>query len=432
MTIAEPAHRPRTRKQHLRNLLLIVIGGCLVFNARSFWWGKERAFEGYTDYCQFYAGATAIREGLGERLYTYEAQQEIQQKLFGTTESRTGPLFFYHAPYEILLFVPLTYGSYRTAYLAWLIVNAIMLVGVLVLLFPFLRNIRPTFSVNIALSLFAFFPVFIGLYQGQDSFLLLLLLTLAFVSVKKDRPLTAGIFLGLGLFRFHLVLPFMLLFVVKKQWRVIHGFLITAVLVSIGSLAVTGWVGLVRYVQFLWEINQNLSDPTHQTRYALFPTAMANFRGVLYRLLAGEVPDIFLTLASLSFSLLILLWFVAFVRKGSQAKTDMNLEFSLAVVVMILVGFHVHMYDLSFLILPILLVSNHFGALSERPRGRPLWTLRVTALILLMTPVYVLLIGLQFVGLLTIPILIFAALIATEATAHRPAPTQAAAATTVA
>ena len=60
--------------------------------------------------------------------------------------------------------------------------------------------------------------------------------------------------------------------------------------------------------------------------------------------------------------------------------------------------------------LPILLVSNRLAALNP-PRGLELWTLRFTTLLLLMTPVYVVLIGLEFSSILFIPLLLFGGLI---------------------
>jgi hypothetical protein len=43
----------RSRKQHLSNLLLILLAGLTVFNIRSFWYGIDFAVAGYTDFSQF-------------------------------------------------------------------------------------------------------------------------------------------------------------------------------------------------------------------------------------------------------------------------------------------------------------------------------------------------------------------------------------------
>jgi len=373
-------------------------------------YGIDFALEGYTDFSQFYAGAKIVRDGSGHDLYTYEMQESIQKQLYSTAENRTGPVLYYHPAFEILAFIPLTYSSYARAYLGWVIMNLILLLAVPLLVFPFLANLRPVFGVNVFVSFFAFFPIFNAVYHGQDSLLLLLLFASAFVSLKRGRLFLAGALLGLGLFRFHIVVPFMLLFVVRKQWKVIRGFTVTAILVTAASLFITGWQGAIKYVYLLLEINQNLTDKAHQVRFALYPRAMANLRGLLYTLFAGHLSDTIIAMISLSFSLLVLLWFYAYLRKRISMVADIDLEFSLGIVVMLLVGFHVHLYDWSLLMLPILLLSNHFAELSP-PRGLELWTLSFTILLLLMTPVYMALIGLEFTSLLFIPLLVFARLI---------------------
>ena len=53
--------------------------------------------------------------------------------------------------------------------------------------------------------------------QGQDSLLLLLVMTLAVAEMKQGRDFTAGCLLGCGLFKFHVILSFVLL--VASQGR---------------------------------------------------------------------------------------------------------------------------------------------------------------------------------------------------------------------
>jgi Glycosyltransferase family 87 len=406
---AKPGPR-RSRRQHLSNLLLILLGGLTVFNVRSFWYGIDFAFEGYTDFSQFYAGAMSIRDGLGEDLYTYEVQENIQKQLYSTAENRTGPLVSPHPAFEILIFLPLTYTSYARAYIGWVLLNLTILLAVPLLLFPFLGNLRPVFGINVFVSLFAFFPIFNAVYHGQDSLVLLLLFVSAFVSLKRGRTFLAGALLGFGLFRFHIVVPFMLLFVVRRQWKVLRGFAVTAIFVTGVSLFVTGWQGAIRYISLLSEINRNLTDKAHQLRFALYPTAMTNLRGLAYTLFAGQVSDTVITTISLLFSLLVLLWFFFYLKNRVSDAEDHDLDFSIGIVVMLLVGLYVHLYDWALLMLPILLLSNRLAGLS-RPRGLDLWTLRFTVVLLLMTPVYVGLILLEFTSVLFIPLLVFGGLI---------------------
>jgi len=400
----------RSRRQHLSNLILIVLAGLTVFNIKSFWYGIDAALDGYTDFSAFYSGARIVRDGSGPDLYDYETQEKLQKQLYATAESRTGPAPYYHPPFEILAFLPLTYMPYPRAYWCWVIINLIILLAVPMLLLPHLMNLRPVYSINVVLSFFGFFPNFIAVYQGQDSIVLLLLFASAFISLKRGRPFWAGVLLGLGLFRFQLVAPFMLLFLIKRQWKVIQGFSAAALVVGTISVFITGWQGSIRYLYFLWEINQNLTDTAHQVRFALYPRAMTSLRGLLFTLSAGHLSDAVITIISLLGSLLILLWLYVYLRKRISTAADIDMEFSMGIVVVLLVGFHVHLHDWSLLMLPILLVSNRLAALNP-PLGLELWTLRFTTLLLLMTPVYVVLIGLEFSSILFIPLLLFGGLI---------------------
>jgi hypothetical protein len=399
--------------------LFILLAGLTVFNVRSFLPGVDAALEGYTDFSAFYSAAVLIRNGAGHDLYDYETQEKTQKELYASAGSRTGPAPYYHPPFELLAFLPMTFTSYPTAYWSWVIINGIILLAVPLLLLPQLTNLRPVFNVNVVVSFFAFFPNFIAAYHGQDSIVLLILFASAFISLKRGQPVWAGILLGLGLFRFQLVAPFILLFLIKRQWRVIQGFSAAALLVSVVSVLMTGWQGSIKYFSFLLEINQNLTDPEHQVRFALYPRAMTNLRGLLFTLFAGPLSDVVITIISSACSVLILLWFYVFLRKKMSESDDIDLEFSMGIVVVLLVGFHVHLHDWSLLMLPILLVSNRLAALNP-PLGLERWTLRFTVLLLLMTPVYMALIGLEFVSLLYIPLLVFAGLISAMRSRQSP------------
>ena len=200
---------------------------------------------------------------------------------------------------------------------------------------------------------------------------------------------------------------------IKKQWKVIQGFSIAAVLVSTLSLLVTGWQGMAKYVNLLWEINQNLTDRAHQVRFALYPRAMANLRGLLYTLFSGQISDTVITIISASFSLIVLTCLCVYLSRKDNAATTIDLEFSLGIVAMLLVAIHLHLYDWSLLMMPILLLLNNYGAESAAG-GRTLWTLRFTMLLLLMTPVYMVLITLELTSILVVPLLFFAYLIQRE------------------
>ena len=53
----------------------------------------------------------------------------------------------------------------------------------------------------------------------------------------------AGCCLGLGIFRFHLVLPLVLILLYRRRGKVLFGFVATAALLGLISVAIIGWEG---------------------------------------------------------------------------------------------------------------------------------------------------------------------------------------------
>ena len=104
--------------------------------------------------------------------------------------------------------MPLAGLRYVTAYLVWAAFNIALILGFWTLLrprLPSLHNLLPGLPL---LTMFAFFPVTMALLQGQDSILLLFLYGLAFSALSTGRAFVAGVCLALALFKFQLVLPF--------------------------------------------------------------------------------------------------------------------------------------------------------------------------------------------------------------------------------
>ena len=115
------------------------------------------------------------------------------------------------------MFVPLASLPYVTAYLVWAIFNIALIVGFWILLRPRLPNLNNLSPALPLLAMFAFFPVIMALLQGQDSILLLFLYGLAFSALATGRAFVAGVFLALALFKFQLVLPFVLVLLAQTS-----------------------------------------------------------------------------------------------------------------------------------------------------------------------------------------------------------------------
>src|SRR5439155_26596571 len=179
--------------------------------AEAVWVAKDGMIAGYGDFAHFYASALLVREGRGHDLYEYSAQSKIQHELFSQVEIRTGPMVFNHPAYESLIWIPLTYLPYPSAVTAWTLINMFVLLMVSALLQRYLPNLRRVFPVPLLFGELTFYPVIVGLIQGQDSIILLGIYTLAFISLKKGAQYAAGSLFAFALFKPQLVLPFVLI-----------------------------------------------------------------------------------------------------------------------------------------------------------------------------------------------------------------------------
>ena len=307
---------------------------------------------GEYDFRQSYAAAYMVRTRHALDLYDYSAQKEFQDKLVSPQET---PLPFVAPAYEALFMVPLSFFSFRTAYFLFLGVNLVALGLSFFLLVPWMRNLEHVYS-WLPLALFlGFLPIGAALIQGQDSILLTLILVASFRALTTRHETLAGLLLGAGLFKFPLVLPLVLLFVIWRRWRVLMGFAISAAVVLVLCILLIGIHGLRGYVQLLL----SLAGLTHTTNALALReivwSNMANIHGLLFGIAHGFLSARALEIAVLTTAATVLVW-TAF--RGSRISSNSACLLLLAIPCSVLVSHHAYIHDLSILILPTVVLLN--------------------------------------------------------------------------
>jgi hypothetical protein len=198
-----------------------------------------------TDFVNFYAAATIVRDGHGSNLYTQGAQQEALKAILGYRAAE----YFLHPAFEAAAFVPLTYLRIEHAFVVWTLIN-IGLLGLLPLLLagfvPLIAR-RP----HLGLVAFAFPPVLAALTLGQDSILVMFVVAAAYLLLTRKRDFVAGLVLALAMIKFQYVLILALLLLVSRKFRLIAGFALGCVMLSAVWVSVTGPAGLLQYAHFL-------------------------------------------------------------------------------------------------------------------------------------------------------------------------------------
>ncbi len=375
------------------------------FNMRLLWSVKDRILGGFGDFGHFYAAALIVRSGSGPRLYDYEEQRQVQKVLFPDVDTRPEPLIFNHLAYETFLWLPLTFCSYSTAAILWTLINLLILIALSTCLTGSFPSAWSRLHVPWILPFLAPFPVLMALIQGQDSIVLLGLYSLTFFLLKKERHFLGGCILALGLFKFQLVLPFVGFFILQRNWRFVSGFVSCSVIPIGTSLWITGAQGLLQFLRFLVRSNQGTAS---LEQFGLYPKNMPNIRGILFTVLSGAVNDKLVFSLTVVFSIALLGWAVQ-ISRGSSVEV----RYALAIMSTLLVSYHLFLYDLTIVILPLLVIIECLASRSGS-RLRFYWIAFVSCVaLLLLTPVHLVILsyGLS-ASYLVIPVCVLTFLVA--------------------
>jgi hypothetical protein len=323
-----------------------------LLNALIFCGAWKQVIKGLPDYSIFYTAGLMMRRGQGHVLYDNSTQWQVQREFVSVANQRDGPLPYNHPAFEVLLFVPLAYLSYVSSYELWVALNLLLLCCVLLFLRARISELQFLPPWLVLLAALAFFPVAYALMQGQDSILLLAVYCMAYAALRRGRDLQAGVWLGLGLFKFHLVLPFVLILLFRRRLRAVFGVALSAAVDILISWALIGWKELLHYPRYAWESNR------HSLIGAMAPRNMANLRGLITGWnrapSASPWPNIVLLAASVG----LLIWAAGqWDASDLRDVTKWNNGFSIAVLATFLVSYHSYNQDMSILFLPMLILS---------------------------------------------------------------------------
>ena len=320
-----------------------------------------KALRGHADFRQLYVAGYMVRTGHRTQLYDYAAQTYFQNTLVSNDERA---LPFIRPAYQALMFVPFSLLPYRTAYLGFLLLNLLLLALAFLMLQPRLRGLSRVWPGLPPALFLGFYPVALALMQGQDSILLLALLAAALVSLERNRDLTAGALAGVGLFKFQIVVPIVLLFLLWRRWRFVKGFMFSAILVGLLSFITSGWAETVVFVHSLLSVGAGLPAVPGEINFPLRINIMANLRGLIYGLASLRAPQRWLQVTTLLLSSIVV---ISVRARGRQQRGGDALV--LAITAGVVVSYYLFIHDLSILLIPIVLTLDRF--ISRNGTGEP-------------------------------------------------------------
>ena len=370
-------------------ILAILLVGEIFWSARGP--NAEKA-----DFSLTYVGATILQRGQSAHLYEPSFQIKVRNSLF----EDPNPLLFEHPPVEALLLSPLARLPYRTAYLLWGLLNVAVLLFLVIRLRAYLR--WPTQDLGYVFLWPLFAPLGVALFQGQPSIIALAGFASGFVQLRKKRDLCAGVAFGLALFRFHLALPFALIFLLRKKWKFIGGFACSTAIFGALSLLAVGLSGIAQYVRLLSAIGTNPQDQSYGSA-----VDMGSIYGFFYALAGDLISHKALVAAAAVFSLA-LLSYIAKQWNEAEMQPSSDLVFAGAIAASLIVGAHMFTHDFSPLILGMLTAGMAFfgKGLSPQPRFLGI-TGRITLILLWTFPLYFVLVAIHGLFLLCPILLLF-------------------------
>jgi hypothetical protein len=311
---------------------------------------------GVGDFRMFYTAGYLVRTGRWSLLYDAAVQQAFQFSLFPSPlREYILPITYTHPPFEAMFFVPFSLFSLRVAYLVFLVLNLSLLALIFRCLMPQMGNLFAVYSwLPVALFL-SFLPVAAALLTGQDSILLLGLLTAARLSLAASHEFSAGILLGCCVFRFQIALVILLLFALWRAWRLLLGSVLSSGLLAALSVWMIGGVG--PYAVALRKLSTGIwAQPVRW---------MPTLRGILFAWGLRSHPHLLLLAwAGIAAGMLFLV--SCYWRKG--ARVDQLL---IAIPVASLLSYHSFLYDLSILLLPLAVWMNR--AVGRKTEKADVW-----------------------------------------------------------
>jgi hypothetical protein len=209
------------------------------------------------DFIAFHAAARLIVAGRGAELYDHAAISTIQDGLLGGRVPN-----FYDAyrnpPFYALLYVPFAGLDLLPAFAGYTVLSLAALGAALWLLLEEAPAFRWRWR-GLVILVFAFPAVYFGLIDGENATFSLLLYVLIYRALRsrnegKASGTSAGVWAALGLFKPQLFLLFPLLFLLRRQWRALLAYAITAVVLALISLAAVGPQGMQGWPRILLEM----------------------------------------------------------------------------------------------------------------------------------------------------------------------------------
>lgn len=304
------------------------------------------------DFSHFYTLGAIARRGTPADLYDPRTLTETMWRV--VPETRPDAFQPVYGPQVALAFIPFAGLPYVSAVWAWLATSmsiSLAAFGLTVALVGGLRGRRATLWLLLAGS-----PALnVLLVSGQTSAVALLAVVLAWWALEHDRPIAAGLCLGVLAYKPSLAAGAVAVIVLAGEWRMCAG-------VAIAAAAQAGvaawWAGLPVMAQYVAAIAQPVRDAGMHVSQPQHLHSLAGF----FRLLLGAGP-LATTLYAIAATAV-----VATAALAWRARPSPRARVGALVLALVLAAPHLYVYDLVVLA-PVLVVLWEWAEAQPAPRN---------------------------------------------------------------
>jgi hypothetical protein len=207
---------------------------------------------GHHDFFAFYSAATLVRTHQPQSLYDASVLTHLQRQIFPQPVGYAGYMPFLNPPSAAVLLSPLAALSEQSARLVWLSISLVLGAAcVLVLTWGRDRRIRAL----AVLVVFASFPTYQTLVEGQWSFVMLLGCLGALAAARRGHYYLAGSALALLWLKPPVLVLVLIWLVLTRNWRTAAGMVGAVVALTVITLPWAGVSSDVNYLGYLLSVS---------------------------------------------------------------------------------------------------------------------------------------------------------------------------------
>ena len=347
----------RLQPEYLRwmSIAVLVVGGVLLCVSFATSDRGQTAFDQPlgNDFAGFFVAAQILDHGQAAQLYDRALHDELYHELLPKLDPHDS-IPYVHPPFVAGVLRPLTWLSYEVAVAIWLLISLSLFMAGVWLLIRSSSGLPSEQTGLVMLLALSFEPFLMECWLGgQLSTVGFFSYALAWYFLNRNRPISAGMALGLSFYKPTLLLLTLPLLVIGRRWRVLLGMTITGVLLAGLSFALVGWDVSVGYLDVLLNFRKSTSGGGLQ----ILAWKYVDLNNALRMLWGGQSPvrtAVIAILALIPFALLAKAWW-----RWESLESDCRQWLWAATLAWLpIINLYVGIYDSIFVVQSVLLAAD--------------------------------------------------------------------------